>query len=55
MVLPKPVHLHQPVHHEFTGQESIVPMEFSGTAIVNVFSGSASSLHQLNSTQHIGQ
>ncbi len=50
MVLPKPVHLLQPVHNKFTGQENIVHLGIYPVATVNVLSGSASSLPQLNNT-----
>ena len=55
MVLPKSVHLLQPVHNEFTGQENIVQSGIYPAATVNEFSGSASSLPQLNNTQQPGQ
>jgi len=54
MVLPKSVHLRQPVHNEFTGQENIVQLGISRATIVNVLSGSASSLLQLNNSQQTG-
>jgi hypothetical protein len=50
MVLPKQVHLLQPVHKEFTGQDNTVQSGKYPAATVNVFSGSVSSLRNSSTT-----